>query len=142
MTKSQTLPRALRTFFGTAFLFSLVMVIAPRRLPFVAKAQTNVGIGGPAYGVLNARTSQNQSQFFVYQDIDSGFNHGFPSGLFGSSQTAMSKLHLDPGCVFSASAANGCSTDPTAMDQTRGTVFRFSFDPLSAGESVGLNFEE
>ena len=96
-------------------------------------------ISDPAFTLINARTSQNQSQFFVYQDMDSGFNHGFPSGLFGNSQT---KLHADPGCVYSAVAANGCSTDPTSLDQIRGTVFRVTFDPLATGEFVGLNFEE
>jgi uncharacterized repeat protein (TIGR01451 family) len=96
-------------------------------------------VSGPAYQLINARTSKNQSQFFVYDNDDSPFNHGFPSGLFG---TAMSKLHIDPSCVYSASAANGCSTDTTAMDPTRGTVFRFTFDPLVSDEYVGLNFEE
>jgi len=44
--------------------------------------------------------------------------------------------------VYSASAANGCSTDPTAIDQTRGTVFQFTFSSLASGEYIGLNFEE
>src|SRR5271166_2467649 len=82
-------------------------------------------ISAPAFTLINTRTSQNQSQFFVYQDMDSGFNHGFPSGLWGNN---LSKLHTDPGCVYSAVAANGCSTDPTSLDQTRGTVFRVTFD--------------
>ena len=99
-------------------------------------------ISGPAYTLINARASQNQSQFFVYEDIDSPFNHGFPSGLFGSSAVAMGKLSVNPSCVYSANAEDGCSTDPTAMDQTRGTVFQFTFAPLVSGEYVGLNFEE
>src|ERR1035438_3736783 len=107
-----------------------------------AAAAPGVGISNPAYTLINNRTAQNQSQFFVYMDMDSGFNHGFPSGLFGSSQNAMGKLHTDPGCVYSPNAPNGCSTDSTAVDQTRGTVSRFTFDPLAAGEFVGLNFEE
>ncbi len=96
-------------------------------------------ISNPAFSEINTRIAQNQAQFYVYQDVDSPFNHGFPSGLWG---TAQSKLHLNAGCVYSASAANGCSTDPTAMDQSRGTVFQLVFNPLLSGEYVGLNFEE
>ena len=111
-------------------------------VPRPAAAQSANNVSGPAYALINARTSQNQSQFFVYEDDDSPFNHGFPSGLFGSSAAAMGKLQVNPACVYSASSANGCSTDPTAMDQTRGTVFQLTFAPLASGEFVGLNFEE
>ena len=102
----------------------------------------DIGISSSAYNVINSRTLQNQTQFFVYKDMDSGFNHGFPSGLFGSSPAAMGKLHFDPGCLYDSNAANGCSTDSTVMDMSRGTVFRLTFDPLSSGDFVGLNFEE
>lgn len=122
----------------TALWFAALLLPVARP----AAAQSTTNISGPAYSLINARTSQNQSQFFVYDNDDSPFNHGFPSGAFGSSTAAMGKLHVDPSCVYSASAANGCSTDPTAMDQTRGTVFRFTFDPLASGEYAGLNFEE
>jgi hypothetical protein len=84
---------------------------------------SNLGISGPAYTLINARTAQNQSRFFVYQDMDSGFNHGYPSGFFGNSTGS---LQINPGCVYDAAAADGCSTDPAAMDQARGTVFQSS----------------
>jgi Bacterial Ig domain len=99
-------------------------------------------ISAPAYSLVNTRASQNQTQFFVYQDVDSPFNHGFPSGLFGSSATAMGKLHTNPQCVYSVLAVGGCATASTAIDQVRGTVFQLSFDPLASGEFVGMNFEE
>lgn len=107
-------------------------------LPTEAPA-TSIGISGPAYALINNRTAQNQSQFFVYRDMDSGFNHGFPSGVYGNDQGA---IHMDPGCVYSPSASTGCSTDPTVVDQTRGTVLQFTFDPLPGGDYVGMNFEE
>lgn len=113
--------------------------VAPFLIITGAMAQN---ISGPAYTLLNWRTSLNQSQFYVYEDDDSPFNHGFPSGLFGSTAAAMAKLHTNPSCVYSATSPNGCSTDPTAMDQTRGTVFQVMFDPLVSGDFVGLNFEE
>ena len=124
---------------ATLWLAALLLSLAVSR---PASAQSATSVSGPAYSLINARTSQNQSQFFVYDNVDSPFNHGFPSGVFGSSTAAMGKLHVDPGCVYSATSANGCSTDPTAMDQTRGTVLQLSFDALASGEYVGLNFEE
>jgi len=33
-----------------------------------------------AYQLLNARVTANQTSFYVYQNADSGLNHGFPSG--------------------------------------------------------------
>ena len=103
-----------------------------------AQPATAIGIAGPALSLINTRTAQNQSQFYVYEDVDSGFNHGFPSGVFGVT----TKVHTDPACVYSSTAMNGCSTDPTVLDRTRGTVFRVTFDPLATGEFAGLNFEE
>jgi len=132
-TRSNSKPTA-----ALSFVMALALLAIAPALP----AQTAAGISSGAYTLVNTRTSQNRSQFFVYQDIDSGFNHGFPSGVFGSSQVAMNKLHIDSGCVYSAGAANGCANDPTTLDQSRGTVFRISFDPLATGEYVGLNFEE
>ena len=98
-------------------------------------------ISPPAYALINSRTSQNQTQFYIYSDMDSGFNHGFPSGLFGN---AMGKLTFTPNCVYAPTLPSGCATDPTVLDQARGTVFQFVFQsmPSGSGQFVGLNFEE
>src|ERR1035441_3406892 len=71
---------------------AFVLPLLATSLPLTLGAQSTYGISDPAYTLINTRTMQNQGQFFVYQDMDSGFNHGFPSGLFGSSQVAMTKL--------------------------------------------------
>ena len=113
----------------------VVILLALAALPAAA---SGIGIADPAYALLNNRIAQNGSQFYVYMDMDSGFNHGFPSGFYGVA----GKLQIDPGCVYDHTAANGCSTDPTALDRTRGTVFRFTFAALAAGQYTGVNFEE
>jgi uncharacterized protein (TIGR03437 family) len=104
------------------------------------KVFTVGGIGDGAFPLLAQRTTANRVSFHVYQDADSGFNHGFPSGFYGN---ARSKIHLDTGCVNDRTAANGCApTGSTRLDRGRGTVLRISFDSLSLGEFVGVNFEE
>lgn len=45
----------------------------------------------PAYQLLAKWTIANRKNFYVYQNADSGFNHGFPSGFFG----ATSKIDID-----------------------------------------------
>ncbi|HXH37441.1 MAG TPA: hypothetical protein VNN08_02335 [Thermoanaerobaculia bacterium] len=91
-----------------------------------------------AYQLLNQRAAENRQSFFVYQDGDAGANHGFASGFFGSFQ----KIAVDSACIDDAAAANGCSTDPTRLDQGRGTVLRMSFQALDSIEFAGVNFEE
>jgi hypothetical protein len=91
-----------------------------------------------AYSLIAQRVTANQTSFYVYQDADSGFNHGFPSGFFG----ATNKIDLDAACVNDPNTANGCSTDPNRLDRERGTVLRISFDRLSPGEFAGVNIEE
>lgn len=131
---------AMRQFIVCILLFS--QVAGQSLAPSNSSAQSLIPVTDPSYALINNRVSQVQSQFFVYADIDSPFNHGFPSGIFGSSTTAMGKLHLDASCVYSATALGGCSTDPAAMDRARGTVLQLAFDPLVSGEFVGINFEE
>lgn len=94
------------------------------------------------YPLLLERVNAPRSSFFIYEDEDSGLNHGFPSGLFASSESPLAKIHVDPACLDDGTAADGCSTDTDALDRQRGTVFRLTFDPLVAGEFAGLNFEE
>lgn len=100
---------------------------------------TITNIGSSAYQLLNTRTSANQASFYVYQDQDSGFNHGFPSGEFGD----ISSITIDPGCLNDPSDLNtGCSppNDVSDFDATRGTVFRLTFSGVSG--FAGLNIEE
>src|SRR6266478_342580 len=103
-------------------------------LPLRATAQTG-GISSAAYSLLSERVGGNQTSFFVYQDGDSGFNHGFLSGFFGN---ALGKIHLDAFCINDPSSATGCSTDTNRLDRTRGTVLRISIDPLGAGQYAGV----
>lgn len=42
-------------------------------LPLAAQP-ASFGISGPAYNLVNTRTAQNQQQFYVFEDMDSGFN--------------------------------------------------------------------
>ena len=100
---------------------------------------TITNIGSSAYQLLNARTSANQASFYVYQDQDSGFNHGFPSGEFGD----LGSIASDAGCINNpADMATGCFMPGDTMhyDVTQGTVFRFTF--TSPQELTGVNIEE
>ncbi len=121
----------------------LLLITCLLMLPFmgdtVALSQTAISTG--AYNLLNARTSANQQNFFVYSDQDSGLNKGFPSGFFASTGN-LGTIHIDTGCIDDASSNNGCSTDPNALDLVRGTVLRVSFDAQSSGNFAGLNIEE
>ena len=102
---------------------------------------TSVGITGPAVSLLNARALLCSSAFFLYLDSDSGCNHAFFSGWFPGG-AVLAKIHLDTACVYDATAANRCSTSPAALDRTRHTAVRVSFDPLASGEFAGINVEE
>lgn len=92
-----------------------------------------------AYDLLNQRAVAGRSQFYVYRDADSGFNHGFPSGFLPNGQA---KLSIDPACIDDPNAALGCSADPNRLDTVRGTVMQVSFGALANGEFAGLDFEE
>ena len=97
------------------------------------------------YQELTSRVFANQTSFYIYQDQDSALNHGFPSGWFGASsiQNNLNQyIQLDTGCVDDANAPNGCSSDITKLDQTRGTVVRITFAPLTSGLFAGVNIEE
>lgn len=95
-----------------------------------------------AYSVLTGRTEAITANFFVYQDADSGFNHGFPSGLFADHPATLQKIHLDSACIDDASSPTGCSSDPNALDRVRVNVLQVSFDALTAGQYAGVNIEE
>ena len=93
-------------------------------------------ISDPAYSAVNALGEENAQSFFVYQDKDSAFNHGVPSGFFGDVGT----IDLETGCLDDPLEADGCSTDPERLDLERGTVMRISFGPQTSFS--GINFEE
>jgi uncharacterized protein (TIGR03437 family) len=103
------------------------------------KSDAGVGISGPAYQLVSARINANRSTFMVYQDQDSGENHGFPSGFFGNIAT----VHLDTGCVDDTTQPDGCAPPGSnLLDRVHGTVLRVSFDPQAPGTFAGLNIEE
>jgi hypothetical protein len=95
-----------------------------------------------AYSLLTDRAAANLEAFYVYQDADSGFNHGFPSGFFADSPATLPKIHLDAACLDDASSPMGCSTDSNRLDRDRVNVLRISFDPLTSGQFAGVNIEE
>jgi hypothetical protein len=105
----------------------------------IAASEATVNsISTAAFEVLNARASSHQRNFFVYEDADSGLNHGFHSGFFG----AVAKIDLDTACINDPSATDGCSNDPNQLDRQHGNVLRISFAPLKPDEFAGINIEE
>jgi hypothetical protein len=122
--------------FLTSVVFLLTYEIASGSQAQTVPNQANISSG--VYAVLSARTTSNQNGFFVYHDQDDGLNHGFPSGFFG----AIDHISLDAGCIDDPTTANGCSTDTTRLDRTRGTVLRITIAPLSPQTFAGVNIEE
>ena len=119
---------------------------------YVVQAVNSAGTSGnsaPASatpsGELQTRVTANQSSFYVYEDEDSGFNHGFPSGSFANPTSNIATIHLDAGCVDDpADTTTGCypSTNTSALDTVHGTVLRVSFDAQALGDWAGVNIEE
>ena len=105
-----------------------------------ALSDTPNGISGPGYALLLDRATAPRSNFYIYQDADSAYNHGVPSGVFG----AVAKVHLNAACIDDPAPSNttGCSKAAQAFDTARDTVFQVSFDPLASVEFAGVNFEE
>lgn len=98
----------------------------------------------PAVAELMGRANENQN-FFVYMDQDSGFNHGIPSGFFASPLSNLSTINLDTGCVDNpADTTTGCfpPTDTTHLDTKHGTVMRMTFDAQTGQDFAGINIEE
>jgi hypothetical protein len=92
----------------------------------------------PVYDLLGDRTDFNQENFFVYRDADSPYNHGFPSGFFGTT----SQLRINTAALDDPGSASGVSTDPNRLDRVRGNVLQVTFDPLAPSQFAGFNFEE
>ena len=123
-----------------AFAFTVLLTISVSSAEELGnKAVTS--ISDPAYRELTQRVTANAANFFVYQDEDSGFNHGFPSGFFGTPGI----VSIDTGCVDDpADMMTGCFplTDMTHLDRTHGTVLRVSFGAQTGSSYAGLNIEE
>lgn len=92
----------------------------------------------PAYELLNERVVANRRAFYVYKDADSGFNHGFASGFYGTT----SRIAVDSACLDDPGSIGGCSSDPSRLDTNRGTVLRVTFAPIPVGQWAGVNIEE
>lgn len=99
-------------------------------------ADPDCGVVNLSYSLVTDWVGRNRSQFYVYEDADSGFNHGFPSGSFGVH------VAIDATCIDDPDAADGCSDDPDRLDRDRGNVLRMTFPPLGFGDFAGLNIEE
>jgi len=82
-----------------------------------------------------------RKSFFVYENGDSGFNHGFPSGFFGAFPLRMPRFTSTPPVSMILDCPRG-STDATRIDRERGTVVQMVFDPLERQRIAGVNFEE
>jgi Domain of unknown function (DUF4214) len=100
--------------------------LEPRALPSA--------VSSAAYSLLSDRVEANQAAFFVYQDADSGLNHGFPSGKFASNN--------DPAIINGIGVDTAFVDDATGLDRLRGTVLQVTFPRLASGQFAGLNIEE
>ena len=121
---------------STAVVFCLVGVICLcAGIP--AHGQTNIST--PAYQLINQRATADQSNFYVYLDQDSGFNHGFPSGFMGTDEPTVT---LNSGCVDAGATATVCSTDPTVLDRVHGTVMAINIAAQPTGNWAGIALEE
>lgn len=113
-----------------------------RSLAILACASVAHAQSERAYAALTELSTVNQRGFYVYKDLDSGENKGFPSGLFGDDPNRL-RIALDAGCVDDPNNRTlGCATDPLKFDCTRGTVLRLTWDRLLSGQYAGLNIEE
>jgi len=93
------------------------------------------------YQELASRLDVSPHTFFVYEDADSGYNHGLPTGVFGN-RSNLRTIHFETECVDYPVAANARSADCAARNRLRGTVVRIIFDPQSLDEFTGVNIEE
>src|SRR5437660_12807932 len=112
----------------TASVLTLILLPAGSAVLDLTAQTTDPSWVVPAASALDTAVQKVRQGLVVYEDADSGYNHGTFSGFFG---TAISKLSIDPGCVPNANPPTGCSFDPNALDKDHGTVIRFTFQPLS-----------
>lgn len=125
--------------FGTSLLLAVALSAA------AVSDATASEVSDAAYPLLAARVTAVRTSFPVYQDADSGLNHGIPSGLFtqaGGDPAVM--IDLETSCLDDPGDPTDCSSDFSRLDRERGTVVRiiFTFDPDVPFEFAGVNFEE
>src|SRR5258708_38680410 len=111
-------------------------------VPFISVAQTSSLISDSAYPWLNSLVTYNQNHFFIFENRDSAFNHGFLSGLFGKTRHGSDlvddprNIRVDTRCVYSDT---GCAHSGKLGPRN---LLRLTFLPMSKGEFAGLNVEE
>ena len=130
---------------GSLLLLTLIAVCLVADPGRIASSKTSATatcntISECAYKLLTQRVNANRNNFYVFQDADSAFNHGFPSGLFGSID--LHKVTLDSNCLDDPFSPTGCSSDSSRLDTTHKTVFQFKYPALAGTEFVGLNWQE
>ncbi len=126
---------------GTSFIKPAFGVSCVLLLGFSWPAPTQASdspISDAAFPLLLERTQTNRQAFYVYRDADSGFNHGFPSGVFGTS----TKIHINTAAIDGTNSPSGTSTNVSVLDRRRGNVLQVVFDSFSPGQFAGVNFEE
>ena len=116
-------------------MFQIVLVMLAAGFVLARSAEALSPLSPGAYDLLNQRAVAGASQFFVYKDADSGFNHGFPSGFFGNAQQ---NIAINAACVDDPNARQDCSVNPNALDPVNGTVFQISFAPMLTGQFAGV----
>lgn len=101
-------------------------------------SQASGAVDDSGYQLLNTRATADRNEFYIYQDADSGFNHGFPSGFIGDT----SRINVNTSCIDDPASSSGCSNNLLALDQQHGNVAQITFQPLPTGDWAGLDFEE
>lgn len=92
---------------------------------------------------MKARMAKIQETFFIYEDGDSAFGTGIPSGLFASTEALRLKVKFDTACVYDSKYAKGCAPfESAAIDRTaRKQVLAINWPPMAALDFAGLTIE-
>lgn len=129
-------------------VFLLTLPITPL-LPAIAASDRNrpkptrsTTISDSAFTLLTERITANRRNFYIFKDADSGFNHGFLSGVFASDTRAIRKIHIDANCINNEPGPAPCGKDTKRFDRKRVTVLKIAFDSLQKDEFAGLNIQE
>lgn len=120
---------------------ALLLLPAGAAVSELAAQTTDPSWVAPAVAALDVEVQKLRQGLILYEDSDSGYNHGTFSGFFGTT-SAIPKLSIDTGCVPNGNPPTGCSSDPNAIDKDHGTVIRFTFQPLTGDEFVGVSCVE
>lgn len=120
---------------------ALAFMVSPAAWNLSAQQATD-----PTWLLLSTNSIDREVQklrmgFIVYEDQDSGHNHGTFSGFFGSP-SARDRITIDTGCVPMGNPPVGCASAPNTIDKDHGTVIRFTFPPLTGTEFAGVSCVE